>query len=65
MSNHICKDTSNLIKLLVTQGCRVKDQGQKFMIYAPCGKEMLTVHVGKRSFHPVRRWALNQGFRIK
>lgn len=67
MSKHICQDTKKLIKVLVKQGFRVRDKGQQMLVYAPDGESMFTVHMSNRgrSYHPLRRWALNLGYNIK
>ena len=67
MAKHSCPDTKRLIKVLVKQGCIVKDKGQQMQIYAPDGVSILTVHMGGkgRSYHPMRRWALKHDLEIK
>lgn len=64
---HYCKDTERLVKILIKQDCRIqKKTASKFTIYAPDGVTMYIAHMGNRgrSYHPLRRWAQNQGLKV-
>lgn len=64
-SQHICKKTIKLLKSLDKQGCRIDYRGQQMMVYAPDGVNKMMIHMSKngKSYHPLRRWAKNLGFK--